>query len=74
MAKCRYTGKSVMFGNKVSHSNRKTKHMSGLLMMISMYSFLNRREEMHLLRKCQTGLQHLARKNKKRYLKSIRKP
>lgn len=27
MAKCRYTGKSVMFGNKISHSNRKTKHM-----------------------------------------------
>ncbi|HHV08701.1 MAG TPA: 50S ribosomal protein L28 [Clostridiales bacterium] len=27
MAKCRYTGKSVMFGNKVSHSNRKTKRM-----------------------------------------------
>jgi large subunit ribosomal protein L28 len=27
MAKCKYTGKSVMFGNQVSHSNRKTKHM-----------------------------------------------
>ncbi|MFT4145843.1 MAG: 50S ribosomal protein L28 [Mobilitalea sp.] len=27
MAKCKYTGKSVMFGNNVSHSNRKTKHM-----------------------------------------------
>jgi large subunit ribosomal protein L28 len=27
MAKCKYTGKSVMFGNKVSHSDRKTKRM-----------------------------------------------
>jgi large subunit ribosomal protein L28 len=27
MAKCRYTGKSVMFGNNISHSHRTTKHM-----------------------------------------------
>lgn len=27
MAKCRYTGKSVMFGNNISHSHRITKHM-----------------------------------------------
>jgi large subunit ribosomal protein L28 len=27
MAKCKCTGKSVMFGNKVSHSDRKTKRM-----------------------------------------------
>jgi len=27
MAKCKYTGKSVMFGNHVSHSHRKTKRM-----------------------------------------------
>lgn len=27
MAKCNYTGKSVMFGNKVSHSHKKSKRM-----------------------------------------------
>ncbi len=27
MSKCKYTGKSVMFGNKVSHSNKKSKRM-----------------------------------------------
>lgn len=27
MAKCKYTGKSVMFGNNVSHSHRKTKRI-----------------------------------------------
>ncbi len=27
MAKCKYTGKSVMFGNNISHSHRKTKRM-----------------------------------------------